>query len=197
VNAFSAPVVNLAAPAPLCTGDSRVLDAGVFSSYSWNTGDVSQTISVNAAGPYSVTVTDNQGCTGTGNTSVTSMLPLPSGFLPADTAICSYGTLKLQPVTSFSNYLWSTNATTPSITITTAGTYWLQVKDNFNCQGADTILVLSKDCMKGFYCPSAFTPNGDGRNDNIHPLLFGNVLSYSFTVYNRWGNAVFSFHPIK
>lgn len=39
--------------------------------------------------------------------------------------------------------------------------------------------------------PTAFTPNGDGKNDQFRPMLFGNVKSYRFTVYNRWGEIVF------
>jgi gliding motility-associated-like protein len=65
------------------------------------------------------------------------------------------------------------------------------VKDANNCTGKDTILVGPKDCMKGFYIPTAFTPNGDGKNDVFRPMLFGNVKKYQFTIYNRWGQAVF------
>jgi gliding motility-associated-like protein len=40
--------------------------------------------------------------------------------------------------------------------------------------------------------PSGFTPNGDGKNDVIRPILLGiNKLIY-FSVYNRWGQLMFS-----
>jgi gliding motility-associated-like protein len=39
--------------------------------------------------------------------------------------------------------------------------------------------------------PTAFTPDKDGKNDFCHPLLFGNVVSYKFQIYNRWGQIVF------
>jgi len=45
--------------------------------------------------------------------------------------------------------------------------------------------------MDGFYVPSAFTPNNDGKNDIFRPLIFGNVKKYQFTIYNRWGQIVF------
>ena len=48
----------------ICSGASTILDAGVFSSYSWNTGAITQTITVSQGGTYSVTVTDNNGCQG-------------------------------------------------------------------------------------------------------------------------------------
>jgi gliding motility-associated-like protein len=44
----------------------------------------------------------------------------------------------------------------------------------------------------GFYVPSAFTPNGDTRNDILKPIIpFGSVLEY-FTVYDRWGKLMFT-----
>ena len=44
----------------------------------------------------------------------------------------------------------------------------------------------------GFYVPSAFTPNGDTRNDVLTPVLPGGAILDYFTVYNRWGQKVFS-----
>src|SRR5213075_322409 len=85
----------------------------------------------------------------------------------------------------------SNNATSSAITISQPGLYWLQVKDNNDCTGKDTIIVNPKDCMKGLYVPSAFTPNKDGKNDLFRPLLFGKVKQFQFTIYNRWGLIVF------
>jgi gliding motility-associated-like protein len=40
------------------------------------------------------------------------------------------------------------------------------------------------------FVPTAFTPNGDGLNDNFAPKgLFWN--KYELTIYNRWGQTVF------
>lgn len=59
------PVVSIAGDSLICpAGDSVELTAGnAFSTYVWNTGDSSQSIWVNTAGIYSVTVTDANGCT--------------------------------------------------------------------------------------------------------------------------------------
>jgi gliding motility-associated-like protein len=40
--------------------------------------------------------------------------------------------------------------------------------------------------------PSGFTPNHDGRNDVIRPILAGIKQLIYFRVYNRWGQLVFS-----
>ncbi len=46
-------------------------------------------------------------------------------------------------------------------------------------------------CPMSFYMPTAFTPNKDGKNDLCKPILLGNVLSYKFSVFNRWGQKIF------
>jgi len=192
INVFPLPLIHLNHDSTLCAGDSRTLDAGTgFANYLWNSGNTTSFIIVVEVGLYSVKVTDSHGCIGADTTTITTLLPLPTNFLPSDTAICSYGKMELKPVQSFKEYLWSNQAITPAITISQPGKYWLRVVDNNNCRGTDSIVVSMKDCMDGFYVPSAFTPNNDGKNDIFRPLIFGNVKKYQFTIYNRWGQIVF------
>ncbi len=199
VNVFALPSVHLNHDSTLCTNDTRLLDAGSgFVSYRWNDGTTSRTKTATNTGLYAVTVTDNNGCRESDTTIITRLLSLPKNFLPSDTVICSYGTLKIQPQQSFRQYLWSNNATTPRIEISQPGIYWLQVTDNDNCKGKDSIIVNHKDCMEGLYVPTAFTPNNDGKNDLFKPLLFGKILQYRFTIYNRWGEIIFeTYEPSK
>jgi gliding motility-associated-like protein len=191
LNIYPLPMVHLDKGSGICFGDSKTLDAGSFASYQWSTGATSRSITVNGIGQYAVMVTDVNGCKGSDTTAIDRIYPLPADFLPADTAICSYGMVELKPHASFSRYLWSTGAGSPSIIISQPGRYWLEVTDLNACPGRDTVLVNPKQCMAGFYIPSAFSPNGDGKNDLFRPLLFGRVKQYSFTIYNRWGAVVF------
>jgi len=191
VNVFANPIVKLDHNPSLCTGGTRPLDAGNFSSYLWNNGSTFRKISVDDIGIYAVVVTDNNGCKGTDTTVITTLLSLPSGFLPADTLLCSYDKLILVSKQLYSAYQWSSGASGSSITVSEPGTYWLQVRHANGCAGRDSIIINMKDCMKGFYIPTAFTPNKDGKNDAFRPRLFGNVKKYRFVVYNRWGQIVF------
>lgn len=191
VSMYSNPKVSLDQDDKLCAGASRVLDAGNFASYLWNTGSTAKNITVNAAGTYSVLVTDNNNCRGTDSVIISTVLPVPADFLPPDTAICSYGDLLLRPLRNFKSYLWSNNEAASSITVKKAGTYWLEAIDFNNCAGRDTINIIPKDCMSGFFIPNAFTPNYDGKNDLFKPLIFGRLRSYQFTIYNRFGQVVF------
>jgi gliding motility-associated-like protein len=42
-----------------------------------------------------------------------------------------------------------------------------------------------------FYAPNSFTPNGDGINDEWIPTALG-VVSYDLSIFDRWGDLVFS-----
>lgn len=190
-NVYALPVVSLNKDSSLCTGNPRILDAGAgFTNYAWNTGSSSQSITVNNIGVYSVNVTDNNGCKADDTTKITTLLPQPAGFLSRDTSICLYDRMQLKPTTNFNQYTWSTGSRGSAITINQPGIYWLQVKDGNNCVGKDTIIVDPKVCPTAFFMPTGFTPNNDGKNDILRPLLRGNVVQYKFRIYNRWGELI-------
>ncbi len=48
-------------------------------------------------------------------------------------------------------------------------------------------------CQALAYVPNAFSPNGDGRNDDLAPFLKPGfpVSDYSFQVFDRWGSLVY------
>ena len=192
ISVYDDPVVTLDKNRNLCEGGSRVLDAGIFSSYEWTTGATSGSITVTGTGVYSVTVTDQHGCKGTDYTDISVIRPLPKNFLPGDKAICPYDELLLSASPAFNQYRWSTGSSQSSITVSNPGLYWLEVQDNYGCVGKDSIVLLPKDCPQGFFMPNAFTPNNDGKNDNLKPVLLGNVAMYQFRIYNRWGQIIFS-----
>ena len=43
------------------------------------------------------------------------------------------------------------------------------------------------------YLPTAFTPNGDGTNDNFS-MLFTNIKDITVNIFNRWGQVIFTSH---
>jgi gliding motility-associated-like protein len=191
VQVFANPVVHLDQNKTLCTGETKTLDPGSFTGYQWQDGSVGRTLTVDKVGTYYVQVTDQNGCHGSDTTQVTRLLPLPAGFLPVDTAICTYGTLELKPLHAYKQYHWNTGQTTSTLSVNRAGLYWLEVRDENNCSGRDSIIVNLKDCLQGLYVPSAFTPDGDSKNDVFRAMLFGKVKHFEFAVYNRWGAVVF------
>lgn len=189
---YALPIPLLDQNPVLCAGGVRILNPGSnFKDYLWNDGSQSPSITVHSTGHYFVEVTDDNGCKNKADVLIDQVSPLPANFLSADTAICSYGSLTLIPAKNFESYTWNTGFTQKSITINQPGEYILEVVDDKHCTGSDTILVKQKDCLIGLFVPSAFTPNGDGKNDKLKPMLFGNIKKFEFLIYNRWGQVVF------
>ena len=133
------PAVNLGPDVSICTGSSITLDAGVAAAtYLWSTGATTQTISVNAAGTYSVQVTKG-GCTGNDAINV-AINPPPVVNLGPDATICTGSSITLDAGNVGATYLWSTGATTQTISVNAAGTYSVQVSQG-GCSTNDAIDV--------------------------------------------------------
>lgn len=139
------PYVNLGPDTSICDNTSAVLDAGqgINYSYEWKVVGqtpviaTTQTLTVNQAGHYSVIV-DN-GCSATASDSiVVYLLPAPNVNLGQDQSICDFTTTIIDAGV-FNAYLWSTGATTQTITVGTAGNYWVEVTAANNCKDKDTV----------------------------------------------------------
>ncbi|MBL0342010.1 MAG: T9SS type A sorting domain-containing protein [Bacteroidetes bacterium] len=117
-----------------CAGGSTTLNAGSYSSYLWNTGATTQTISVNTAGTFTVTVTNGNGCTGTSASVTTTLNPLLTPTISGTLAFCAGGSTTLN-AGSYSSYLWNTGATTQTISVNTAGTFTVTVTNGNGCTG--------------------------------------------------------------
>jgi gliding motility-associated-like protein len=66
----------------------------------------------------------------------------------------------------------------------------LWVTSQWGCTAGDTIGIVTKPCCE-LVLPTAFTPNGDGRNDVFRVITEGNHVIKKFIVVNRWGQTVY------
>jgi gliding motility-associated-like protein len=198
LNVFPLPIISLNKNPNLCNNELRILNAGsAFTDYLWSNGSNTSSINVAGIGKYWVRVKDINSCIASDTTEIKNIIPPPTLFLPTDTLICTYETIKIKALSFFTEYLWNNGSINNEISISSAGLYWLRVKDNFGCYGKDTILINPKQCNKGFYIPNAFTPNQDGYNDIYKPFIFGNIKKYEFLIFDRWGNKVFETDKIS
>jgi len=99
--------------------------------------------------------------------------------------------------TGGANYEWSPHnflndplIANPVATLTNDQTYVLTAKNPDGCEAKDTLLIKVYEHLD-VYVPSAFTPNGDGRNDVLHIIAPGLKELFFFRVYDRWGQTVF------
>ncbi|MDQ3190744.1 MAG: PKD domain-containing protein [Bacteroidota bacterium] len=137
----SNPNLSLPPTASACDGQPLTIDAGPgFSSYNWNSGELTQTISPTVSGNYVVTVSNINGCQAQDSTYVT-FYALPAPDLGPDPTICADSTVVLNPGI-FDSYLWSNGVTTPTLSINNSWTYSVTVTDNNGCQETDYIIVF-------------------------------------------------------
>lgn len=104
--------------------------------------------------------------------------------------------------TGATSYFWdfgngdSSRMVSPQYLYTKTGTYnaCLIAYNAFGC--ADTTCATISAIVKpAAAVPSAFTPNGDGKNDKVFVRGYG-IAQMNFRIYNRWGQLVFeSFSP--
>ena len=132
-----------------CQGGNVILTAGIGSSYVWNRNGVavssafSQTYTATTSGSYTVTVT-----TGTCTSTSTPIVVTVNTSSPADvtasgaTAICQGGNVVLT-ASAGSSWLWSTSATTQSITVNTAGSYSVTVTNASGCTAASSATAVT------------------------------------------------------
>lgn len=135
------PTVNLGADISACADETVVLNAGnPGANYLWNTGATTQTINANTTGTYSVTVTNGFGCFASDVINV-NIHALPTVELGTPIDFCTGENVTLDAGNPGATYLWSTGATTQTITTSTAGTYFVTVTNAFGCDKTDNITL--------------------------------------------------------
>jgi gliding motility-associated-like protein len=78
----------------------------------------------------------------------------------------------------------------PILTPTTEQLYTIQITNRAGCLTVDSVLVRIFD-ESDVFVAGGFTPNNDGNNDRVYPILAG-ISSFSyFKIYNRWGVVVY------
>lgn len=119
---------------------------------------------VDANGNYTYVLTNVSGCSDTAVVSFNALQDGPANLLGNDTSICAGTSLTLS-VTAAANsrYLWSTGATTTSITVSSSASYWVNVIDTvLGCTFVDTITVtvvpLPDAGIDGSYLTCDVTP---------------------------------------
>ncbi len=73
------------------------------------------------------------------------------------------------------------------------GTYELCLHTNnvAGCEDSACVELVFQGAF-ALYIPNTFTPNGSGLNDTFGPVFYGDTPeSFSFLIFNRWGQVVF------
>lgn len=138
IDVLASPVVMLGNDTAMCALVA-MLDAGnAGSAYLWSTMDTTQMLTVTASGMYSVDVTNSSGCMSSDSIQLTLNDPAVVDLGP-DAGFCE--SVTLDAGNAGAAYLWNTSDTTQMITVTSSGTYEVEVTAVNGCTGVDTIMV--------------------------------------------------------
>ena len=147
---------------------------------------------------YRVVVSDSVWCYDTLNMSI-KILPLPDvRILNQDDTVVKYGQSFQLLASGARMYNWSpvSSLNNPNISYPVARPtedtkYIVGGLAANGCRAFDTLHVIV-DKRDNLFVPSAFSPNGDGKNDvfKVTNLSFQRIME--FRVFNRWGQEVFN-----
>jgi gliding motility-associated-like protein len=144
-----------------------------------------------ASGEYTDTLVAANGCDSIHILQLTVM-SRPHPDLGASRPICKGDSINLFPGI-FSSYLWQDGSSENHLTVSHPGMYSVQVA---NTCGSEQQNVLITDGVCGLFFPNAFTPNGDGVNDEFRPVVF-NLSDFQWKIFNRFGQLVFETKELK
>ena len=188
VNTFSTIITD--EEVGLCENNPITLNAGAgFSSYTWNTNPVetTQSITVDTAGTYIVTLTNANNCSKTKTFTVTaSGIATINDIIINDFSDNNTITVDYSGLGVYEFSLDGTNyQTSPIFSNLNEGEYTVFVKDTKCCGRV----------FKSFYIldyPKYFTPNGDGTNDFwfIKNLNKRNLQNSTIEIFDRYGKFI-------
>lgn len=191
----------------ICLYENAVYTADSEAGLSWTAGGAGLAVSGDSASVSSdqpgsafiaLTVSDALGCSSLPAKRNITVLPVPVAGIsihepdyPYENQVwnLSYAGTGATGFTWYSEGEPSGSDTTWQVAYDAPGTYpvLLELVNEFGCKTIqDTVLRV----FPGLEIPDAFSPNGDGINDELIFLNSG-LIKFNLSIYNRWGNLVF------
>lgn len=175
-------------------------------SYEWRNGNgevlsgSDSIITITLSDQYSVIATNETGtCTATDIISVAVVPINPEDLrLPQRATFCSGDpvdpTVDLDPGI-FNTYEWrllpdpAVISTDQVLNVATEGTYEVTIFNGFTC--ITDIVEVVEDCRPTVHAPNAFSPNGNGINEEFFVFPNDYVETFEIFIYSRWGELVY------
>jgi gliding motility-associated-like protein len=163
-------------------------------SYKWHTGQTTPQYQSTKSENITIEIKYPNNCVV--NESITFKVLTPD-YQPIafDTLVCAGTSLTFKAGAGLKGETisWQNGTKERFFTTNTEGVFTAKIK-NRCAQWTDSFRLKTRDCGNGVYVPNTFSPNNDGTNDVFKPFLksdFYPILTYKFSVFNRWGSLIF------
>ncbi|GAB4025513.1 T9SS type B sorting domain-containing protein [Spirosoma koreense] len=146
------------------------------------------------AQPINAAAVGRSQCSAESNVLIVDGRPDAPFSLGNDVVFCedaSYTFRVPSPLPAGTTFVWSNQSADNQITVRTSDTYWLETNLD-GCTYRDSVAAQSQNCHpEDIYVPDAFSPNSDSVNDKLVVFHAGTFTTYTFQVFDRWGNVIF------
>jgi hypothetical protein len=191
------PTISANGPLSFCPGGSVMLTSSSITGNKWSTNETTQSITVNAAGNYSVTVSSG-GCTASSaqaNVAVATSASTPVISLAGSNKICpGTGVVLTSSEAGAGGYIWSTGETTRSIVARSAGAYWVRTGTSAcYAQSSEKNIIMKSAPATPIISISGSTNLGTGGSVTLtstysHAYLWTNGSTSKYITVNMAGN---------
>lgn len=214
----SSPSQFLTGPTVVCPNDSVLVQSDPSLNVQWQSGGTQLDKWVKE-GQHIVFAENQSGCLGA-DTLVVNLSPPVDTTLFYDSVFCSGGRAFVENPNKALTVRWlNSSYVYPAeklneFEISVEGEYMYEVSNVYGCLDTGQIHIEMNLCMDScsIHVPNAFTPNGDGLNDVLSPVLKDasklpgeelnyayypeflptcDLIEYDFRVFNRWGDEMF------
>lgn len=204
------PVANAGPDTVICyDSEAQLRGSMIGTAFTWS--PVSTLMNSNTLNPiafpldttaYVLSVTDILGCPKPKrDTAIVYVLPEILAFAGRDTAVVVGQPLQFN-ASGGTGYVWSPPAGLNNTSISNpigvyngnqdSIRYKVLVSNAAGCFDSAYVTVRVFRTNPQIFVPTAFTPNGDGKNDYVRPIPVGITRMDYFRIYNRWGQLVYS-----
>ncbi|MFT5777984.1 MAG: hypothetical protein ACI837_000932, partial [Crocinitomicaceae bacterium] len=141
----AAPIITAGGPTTFCAGGNVTLTSSQGSGNTWSTTETTSFINVSASGSYTVSYTDGNGCSAISTPMVVTVNANPAAPIitaGGPTTFCAGGSVSLTSSQGTGN-LWSTTEVTPSINVSSTGSYSVTYTDGNGCSAVSAPIAIN------------------------------------------------------
>jgi len=121
------------------------------------------------------------------------IFPYPESSLVTDTTVCNNCMIVLDAGADFDSYLWNDGSNQQYLNVYGKGTYSVKISKD-GCYSKDSVII--SEVQPTIELPNAFTPNGDGLNDEFKVVNPYNIVDFNLWIQSRRGEIVFQSNDI-